>query len=312
MTRLRLRYVQAWVDREGRVHRYFRRPGYRRVRLPGLPGSSEFMAAYQAALEGPAFPIGASTRSKPGSVSAAIVEYYDSQQFFGSKAKGTQAKRRAILERFRATHGDKPLAMLPPKFIEALLDKMRPHAARNWLKTIRSFCKFAVKRGLMRDDPTRDIELARVKSDGIHTWTEDEIAAFEAHHAVGTKPRLALALGLYTAQRRGDAIRMGRQHIKDGVLTVRQEKTGAELAIPVHPELKTILDATPSEHLTLLTTKTGKPYGDNDFSEQFRKWCNAAGVPKVCSFHGLRKAACRRLAEVGCRDCQHQRTRDAA
>jgi integrase len=41
-------------------------------------------------------------------------------------------------------------------------------------------------------------------------------------------------------------------------------------------------------------------YGANDFSEQFRTWCDAAGLPKHCSAHGLRKAGCRRLAEAGC------------
>ena len=70
MSRIRLKYVQAWVDREGRVHRYFRRPGFPRVRLPGLPGSTEFMAAYQTALAGRTA-IGAG-RSKPGSVSAVV------------------------------------------------------------------------------------------------------------------------------------------------------------------------------------------------------------------------------------------------
>jgi integrase len=93
---------------------------------------------------------------------------------------------------------------------------------------------------------------------------------------------------------------MGRQHIRDGVLTVKQGKTGITLAIPVHPQLRTILDATPSEHLTFLVTATGKPHGGNHFSESFREWCDAAGLPKHCSAHGLRKAACRRLAEGGC------------
>jgi integrase len=93
---------------------------------------------------------------------------------------------------------------------------------------------------------------------------------------------------------------MGRQHIKDGVLTVKQEKTGATLAIPVHPHLQTVLDATPSEHLTFLVTSTGKPYGGNAFTEQFRNWCDAAGLPRRCKPHGLRKAACRRLAEAEC------------
>ena len=47
MTRIRLKYVQEFADRKtGSVFRYFRRPGFPRVRLPGLPGSAEFMEAY--------------------------------------------------------------------------------------------------------------------------------------------------------------------------------------------------------------------------------------------------------------------------
>jgi integrase len=192
------------------------------------------------------------------------------------------------------------MVSLPAEWIEALLDQKPPHAARSWLATLRSLCRFAVKRRYLRTDPTANIKLASVKGDGFHTWSEEEIAQFEAHHPIGSKPRLALALLLYTAQRRSDVVRMGRQHIKDGVLTVRQEKSGATLAIPVHPHLQTVLDATPSEHLTFLVTTTGKPYSPNHFSETFREWCDAAGLPKRCTAHGLRKAACRRLAEAGC------------
>src|SRR5215813_11706161 len=151
--------------------------------------------------------------------------------------------RRGILERFRRGYGDRPFALLPPEWIEALLDSKPPHAARSWLVTLRSLCQFAVKRRYLRTDPTANIKQRTIKGDGFHTWTEDEIAQFEAHHPIGTKPRLALALLLYTAQRRSDVIRMGRQHIKDGVLHVKQQKTGVELPIPVHPELRAVLDA---------------------------------------------------------------------
>jgi integrase len=299
MSRIRLKYVQAWVDREGRVHRYFRRRGYPRVPLPGLLGSAEFMAAYQAALAGPRTAIGAG-RIKPGSVSAVVAEYFDSQQFFASKSAGTQRMRRSILERFRTAYGDRPIALLPTEWIEALLDSKPPHAARSWLMTLRSLCEFAVKRRWLRTNPAANVKLPSVKSDGFHTWTDDEIALFEAHHPIGSKPRLALALLLYTAQRRSDVVKMGRQHVKDGTITVRQEKTGAALVIPVHPTLAEVLAATSSEHLTFLVTATGKPYGGNHFSESFREWCDAAGLAKHCSAHGLRKAACRRLAEAGC------------
>src|SRR5262249_24671094 len=232
------KYVQACFDRKsGRAYHYLRRPGHPRVRLPGLPWSPSFMAAYEAAMSGPRAAIGAS-RIKPGPVAATIAAHFDSHHFFTSKSAGTQRMRRGILERFRAAYGERPMALLPAEWIEALLDSKPPPAARSWLVTLRSLCQFAVKRRHLRTDPTANIKLAAIKGDGFHTWTEDEIQQFETHHPIGSKPRLALALLLYTAQRRSDVVRMGRQHIKDGVLTVKQEKTGVTLAIPVHPHLQ--------------------------------------------------------------------------
>jgi integrase len=160
--------------------------------------------------------------------------------------------------------------------------------------------RYAISANLCEADPTEGIKLKTPKSHGIYTWSEQDIADYEAVHAVGTKARLALALGLYTGQRRGDVLRMGRQHIHNGMLSVKQQKTGAELRIPVHSDLLTIIDATPGEHLTFLVTRTGKPYAGDNFSGQFRVWCKTARLSDKCSFHGLRKAACRRLAEAGC------------
>jgi len=134
MTKLQLKFVQSF----GGYH-YFRRRGQPRIPLPGVVGSAEFMAAYQAALAAAPIPVGASKRSKFGSVSAAIAEYYSSQQGFRSLGGGTAKKWRAILERFREQHGHLPLASLPKEFIIALLDTLPPHAALNWLKAFRHF-----------------------------------------------------------------------------------------------------------------------------------------------------------------------------
>ena len=298
MTRLHLKYVQSY-----RGYHYFRRRGQPTIQLPGIVGSAEFMAAYQQALAAAPVAIGASLRSKPGSVSAAIAEFYSSQTFRGLTG-GTPAMRRTILERFREHYGHKQLGSLPKEFVVALLDTMSPHTARNWLKTVRHFMRWCEQRKLVRTDPTWGIRLKTPKSDGHHTWTEDEIAQFEATHPVGSKARLALAIGLSTALRREDAVRIGRQHIRDHVLTMKPKKTanstGVTLAIPILPELESIIEATPTGHLTLLVTKTGKSYSPNDFSEQFRKWCDDAELPQHCVFHGLRKAALTRLADAGC------------
>src|SRR5262249_18053549 len=275
-----------------------RRRGSPRVRLPGLPGSAEFMRAYQDALGSTPEPIGVS-RSKPGSVSAAIASYYSSHVFAKGLAPSSQQVRKAVLEAFRRDHGDKPIALLPKKFIAAMLDDMSPTAAKNWLKAVRALVTHCIKIDMLREDPTLGIKLRPTKGE-FHTWSEDEISAFEATFAIGTRERLALALGLYTGQRRGDVIRMGRQHVKDGVLHVRQEKTTAALAIPVHSELAAVPAAGPPTQMTFIQTLKGTPFTGHAFSDWFGKACDAAGLGKQCTFHGLRKAACRRLAEAGC------------
>jgi integrase len=170
---------------------------------------------------------------------------------------------------------------------------MKPSVARNWLKAVRHLMKYALAMELCASDPTQGIKLPKMKTDGIHTWDETEIATFEAAQPIGTKPRLAMALLLYTGQRVSDVIRMGRQHIRNGILQVRQAKTGAMLDIPVHPDLQAIIDATPGQHLTFLTSpKTGGPYAGNSLSQQFRIWCDAAELPQW-SAQGRLPSPCR-------------------
>src|SRR5260370_30216799 len=99
--------VQGFQTRHGRSVYYLRRPGMPKVRLHGIPGSPDFMAAYAAAKSGEvsAPSIGAK-RTVDGTVSHGLVSYYKSTIFTGL-AKSSQKMRRAQLERFRNEHGDK-------------------------------------------------------------------------------------------------------------------------------------------------------------------------------------------------------------
>jgi integrase len=300
---VKLRYVHQYKDRHGKPRRYFRRPGFNKVALAGKPGSPEFMSAYQAALDGatPRVAIGAS-RTKPGTINATVIAYYRSVAFI-NLAPETQRTRRNILEAFRRDNGDKRLAMLERRHIADMVSEkaaLTPAAAQGFLKAIRALTHFCQSIGMIDHDPAAGVKGVKLRSAGIYTWTEGDIAGFATKHPIGSRARLALALLLYTAQRRSDVIRMGRQHIRDGAIHVTQRKTGAVLAVPLHPELAAIIEATPSDHLTFLVTRDGSPFSPAGFGNLFRKWCNEAGLPKKCSAHGLRKAACRRLAEAGC------------
>jgi integrase len=303
LTKIRLKHVHEFVDRHGKVRRYVRVPGRKRVPLKGAPGSEEFMAIYQAALAGeaPRSEIGAS-RTIPGTVNAVVIAYFNSSAF-QLLAQETRRSRRNILERFRVEHGDKRIALLRRTHIDRMVAakaETTPAAARNLLAALRALMRHCILEGWREDNPTDGVKMPRpIKSIGYRTWSESDIAAFEAAHPIGSRARLALALLLYTAQRRSDIVRLGRQHIRDGAIHLRQQKTGASLAIPLHPELAAVLEATPSEHLTFITAHGGKPYSPGSFANWFREMCSEAGLSGL-SAHGLRKAACRRLAEAGC------------
>ncbi len=303
MARIKQKYVNAVRKSSGRTFFYFRRAGHKRLPLPGLPGSAEFMAAYQAALDNAPeqqIEIGAS-RSVPGTVNAVIAAFYTSYRFTKNEPI-TRRTDRNILEAFRAKHGDKRIALLEQRHIEAMIAEKagKPSAQRNLLRVLRVLLAFAVGEKLRRDNPALGIKLDPIKTDGYHSWSEDELCQYERRHPIGTKPRLALALLLYTAQRRTDVIALGPQSLHEGRLHFTQSKTGAKMNIPVAAPLAETIAATPMIGVkTFLVTKYGKPFTAAGFGNWFRARCDEAGLPH-CSAHGLRKAFLRRMAEAGC------------
>lgn len=302
MTSLRLQYVHRFRDRHGKVRFYFRRPGYKQVPLPGLPGSREFMDAYQAAVAGETAPKIAPGDAKtlPGSLGALIAGYYQSAEY-QQLAPLTKATYRNLIEPLRARAAHVPVKLIPREFIKkyVAMKAETPAAANARLKMLRILMRFACDLGWRNDDPTFGVRRVKSRSDGFKTWTDEDIAAFKERWKPGTRERLALSLLLYTGQRRSDVVRMGRQHIRGGVIEVRQQKTGERLSIPVHAELREALDACPKEHLTFLTTQAGKPFTFAGFGNWFADAVKAAGLSGL-SAHGLRKAAARTLAEAGC------------
>ena len=327
MTRIRLQYVNSFRDRHGRLRHYFRRPGCKAVALPGLPGSTEFMVSYQAALAGETAPrpeIGAS-RTEPGTVSALVVAYLDcsptSTSPFKTLAAETQRTRRNILENFREAHGDKRIyrteangrrvMLLTREHVQRIVNEKAdtPFAQRNLLNTLRALFKWAGAEGRVPDDPTLGVTRPKIKSTGYRTWSEGDIEQYKRRHPLGTMPRLAIELLLTTAARRGDVVKFGPQHVEDGTITFEQhKKEGAEEAqviIPLHPDFCAALAAMPPSKVvsmtpTFLTTSLGKPFAKAGFGNWFRDRCNEAGLPNGISAHGLRKATARRLADLGC------------
>ena len=294
------KYVHGYIDRHGKPRFYFRQEGSKQIPLPGLPWSPTFMEAYEAALAGQSLPVPGSRAGAPGSLRALSVAYFSSTAFRTMKAS-TQSVYRNIIERLCLEHGDKRAALLQRQHVIKLMAARadKPDSANGLRKCLRALMTHAIDIGLRKDDPTRDVKPLKSRNrNGFHRWTEEEITPFEQRHPIGTKPRLAMALGLYFGQARQDVVAMGPQHIKNEVLEwVRkktEDKTGIELFIKVHSELREIIDATPSGHLNFLVTEFGKPFTEAGYGNWFKEQCYMANLP-----HCTSRAAQSRCRAVG-------------
>jgi integrase len=293
------------------------------VRLRAAIGTQAFVDEYQRAKVGGT----AASKIRPAkaerdSLRWLIEGYYQSANY-KSLGRSTQRARRGILDHIclsiidtpagPKTRGTLPFAQMMPRHVRAIRDEKLdlPEAANGRIKALGQVFRWAIENDLADADPTTTVDYLGGASDGFHTWTVEEVRQYEAAHPVGTKPRLALALLLFTGVRRSDVVNLGRHMERDGVLHFtetkgansralgRKKSTDAKKRVlPILPELKAVIDATPSGQLVYLVTDFGKPFTPAGFGNKFRDWCNDAGL-KHCTAHGCRKAGAKMAAENG-------------
>ena len=288
-----IKYVVREIDRHGKERLYYRKGKTSRSPLRDPIGSKEFWEDYNNAKGQPI------VDSK--TLSWLCGQYYKSGEYQQLNPR-TRKVRENILSKFCRDHGDRSYKQLEPSKVRKIRDGMAdcPEAANGLIKALRQLYGFAVEYDLARDNPAAAVKYLKPKNkDGVHAWTLGEIEKFEEHHPIGTKARLALALLLYTAQRRGDVIKLGRQMVRDGWLTFTQEKTNQRMEIPIVAHLQEIIDVSPTGDLTYIVTQFNKPFSSAGFGNWFRKRCDEAGLSH-CSAHGLRKAAAAKMADSGC------------
>jgi integrase len=260
------------------------------------------MQAYQNALSSgePRSDIGAA-RNAHGSIVALIGLYGNTADFKFGIAASTKEARWRILSKLRDEHGTKRVALLRREHVAAIINGRPPFAQRNWLDVLKPLLEFAVSIGWAKENAAAGIKVKRPKKGvGFQPWKPAQVEAFRARYPLGTRERLALELLLGTMQRRSDIVRMGPQHVRDGMLHVVQQKTSMKLDLPIIPELRAAIDAMPApKHLTFLVTARGTPFDAASFGNWFSKACDAAGLQGYSS-HGLRKRGMTKLAMAGC------------
>lgn len=278
---------------------YLRRPGHKRITLPDETDPA-FFAAYQVALAKTESPQARPPRPR---TLASLIEEWMRSHHFRQLGQSTQTNYRRILLRMqKEDFADHLVTDFEPLYVRRFVARRAdtPAAANHWLKLFRLLFAYAVEEEWRSDNPATAVKRLREKADGAASWTDAQIEQFAGRWPTGSVPRLALALLIYTGQRRSDVVRMGWKHIRGDLIEVIQQKTGAVLLIPIHPLLQAEIDAANSGADTFLQRHDGKAFTPNGFYMRFKSWREDAGLPEGLSPHGLRKASARRLAEAGC------------
>jgi integrase len=242
-------------------------------------------------------------------MSAVIIGYYGSAEF-KTLAPTTKQNYRRILEKFRKQHGDKPVALLETRHVNSMIDEIaeKPAAANQLRKRLHTVLEYAIGAGYRKDNPISRAKRVKYKTRGYRTWTEADIAAFRKYWPPDSPQRIAMELLLHTGLRRSDIVRLGPNNVLGDSFFVRIKKSQdvVELSIPIHETLWPIVRGTAATAPAFILTAFGKPRTAEALTNWFREAAHEAGLPLDSSPHGLRKAACRRLAEAGCTPHQIQ------
>ena len=298
MPRPALPYLHRERTRHGKTVWYVHRKGSARIRIRADYGTPEFMAAYRAALEGVSVGHPRASAAK-GSLAWLIARYRESAAWT-QLSVATRRQRELIFDQVMAKAGNVPFRAIGKRAVQSGMDDRRstPFAANNYLKAVRGLFGWAAAAEYIVANPAADVQFIFAKTQGHEPWTADDVARYEARWPEGTRERVWLHVLLYTGLRLGDACIVGRQHISDGVISLKTEKTGVQIDLPILPPLAATLAAGPLGDLAFISNHYGRPFVKEAFGNAFRRACIEAGV-KGKSAHGLRKTLASMGAELG-------------
>jgi len=270
-----------------------------RVRIRAEFGTPEFDVEYRAAVEGKPRPSAAGPAA--GSL-AWLIERYRETTAWAALSTATRRQRENIFVHVRKSAGTQPFARITSDAIVAGRDRRAatPAQARNFLDAMRGLFRWALEAKHVKTDPTSGVKNPpRKGGDGFIPWSEEHVAAYQERWPIGTRQRVWLDVLLYTGLRRGDAVLIGRPHVRDGIASLKTEKSGftLEVTLPILPVLAKTLKAGPCGELTFIAGENGTPLTKESFGNLFKDACRQAGVPG--SAHGVRKIAATTAAMNG-------------
>lgn len=228
---------------------------------------------------------------------ADLADKFELSAEFGQLAEGTRKFYAAQLKHVREHLGKFPINALKRRHVaEVVNNRLGEHnGTRNGvLAVVGVIYTYARRLDLTEARPAADIK--PFKTGQHEPWPQAVLnAGLEAEH---DRTRLAVALLYYTGARIGDMVCFRWSDIREGVLHYTAQKTGTEMEVPLHADLRQILSETPKRGITIITNHLGQPMTDQVIRKELKKFAAEQGHELVP--HGLRKNAVNALLEAGC------------
>ncbi len=303
--RPRPQHLQKEKTRHGKTVWYVRKGDGKRTRIRGEFGTEDFQKQVDAAIAGTPAPQ-SKARTAVGSLQW-LYDRYRETVVWRDLGAATRRQRENIFLHVMESAGSEPFTAITRNHIEAGKDRRRdtPAQARNFLDAMRGLFRWAFAAGHVAVDPTAGVKNPRRrKTEGFKAWTDAHVSVYERRWGPGTRQRVWLHVLLYIGCRRGDAVLLGRQHVKNSIVTFYTEKGRGtereliEVARRLEPELVATLAQGPTSDLAFICGERGEPLTKESFGNMFKDACVAAGILDR-SAHGLRKLAATTWAERG-------------
>lgn len=306
MTYVRVKGFQVFKDRHGKA-RCYHRATRTAVDLAKFPmGSAEFLAECLriTALMDKAAIARAGTLGK-------LIEKYRAHAAFTDLAPRTRDDYQKVLDYLKPI-ADTPLNRFNPPLVVKIRDKAGEAKGRRfgtYVKTVLSVVfGWGVERGELPVNPAFKIKAIRRPKDAPEAnrpWRDHERDAVLA----ALPPRLVppIALMMFTGMDPGDALKLPRSAIRDGMIDSRRGKTGVPMWIPMASTLRDLLVAAPAhDAVTVCANGMGRPWTDAGFRTEWRKVRmkleKAEAVEPGLTLKGLRHTVATILAESGLDD----------
>ena len=287
----------AKVRAKGRTYYYAWRGG---PPLRGEPGSPEFMASYNEAIEQHHTPDKRRFRS--------VVADYKGSAEYRKLAESTRQQWGKWLDRIGEYSGELSIAQFDrPEKIRPVIRRWRnqwadtPRTADYALQVLSRVVAHAVDPlGKIAGNPCEGIKHLYNNDRSEIIWTDSDITHIK--QTCSTEIAHAVDLAGHTGLRLGDLLRLSWSHIGDDAIELTTSKSShrREAIIPLYGALRDVLARIPKRATTILTNSRARPWTADGFGSSFNKAKNDASMSeRDLHFNDLRGTAATKFYIAG-------------